>query len=222
MTETPTEKPVALIADGEDHEAEFKAVPQGVRFTHTADEEKVDRGIREANTQADVIRNKWQERLKQEGKTVWVSPFDRGASRQRFETEDECASHMAENHCAQIEQAILENRDPSFYSPQPMVLSPKRRVTDYASADQTKYLEAFHESTAAMNAATKSATKTGQSDQTVAKLILKGDSVTRESIEALSDKMLIEIARRSYFEGKSHISRLATKIMKQRGLPQEW
>jgi len=199
-------------------------------YDHTA-----TRGSKEINEQSDSepvmlagmdkvldnsrrLRQAWQEREKKDGVVRWFSPFDEGATRPTFETEELCRKHMDETAAARIAKAKLEKQPEANYTPQRIFVSPKRTLNDFVLPEHRARMANAMKAAQDVQHLGRLARAEAQQEITAGVVINMIESQAIAMLPRMSDKELKEATRKATFHGKRRLTKAALAECAKRGL----
>jgi hypothetical protein len=171
-----------------------------------------EKGLRKTMVHAEVLAERWQERLKKDGKKVWVNPFEPRNKRTHYPTKAACQKVMNTQFKMQIEQARLTKQPEHTYTPQPQIISPKRRLEDVVPPGQAKIMKAAMEvaKTNVPQRIGKAIPRTTSTDELTANRVLKMvESEAMDRMEELSVRELTRLVDLAEAYGKRQIMKAA-------------
>jgi hypothetical protein len=144
---------------------------------------------------AEVLAERWQERLQKDGKKVWVNPFEPRNKQTHYPSKKACQKAMSTQFKMQIEQARLTKQPEHTYTPQLQVISPKRTLEDVVPPGQAKIMKAAIEvaKTNVPQRIGKGMPRTTSTDELTANRVLK--MVESEALDRMDELSVREMTR---------------------------
>lgn len=162
----------------------------------------------------------WAEKVKKEGKVNWICPLceRHAALKSPFKTRKGCEGHIARSHGAEIDLLQIEKADPSRWSPERHVQSPKRTAADMMDPRQAALYErskqVSEKSAARLREAQKDSSKTLKADT----LINTTTGDARSKISRLDDNELKKLSLMAYSRGRRDLLKACRKACAQRNI----
>ena len=154
---------------------------------------------------ANAIAKRWQDKQKKEGKKMWFNPLSAPHARKLHATKAEAQKEIDRDFKMQAEEKRLTKRPEAEYTPQQMLVPPKRTLADYLPPGYERYGQG---TTAAANEVQKLgrlAVAASGRKLTAGTLVgmLESQAITR--IRELDDSELKQAVHKSQFNGKRRL-----------------
>lgn len=171
-----------------------------------------EKGLQKTLVYAEVLEDRWNERVAREGTVVWVNPFEPRNKQTTYATPEECQAAMDAGYKMQIEAAKLTKEPEHAWTPQKKILSPKRTIEDVVPPAQAKMMKAAMEAAKDNTPSTpaKGGPRTTSVDELTANRVLKmPDHEAVERIGELSARELQRLVHLAEAYGKRKIMKEA-------------
>lgn len=178
----------------------------------------VEDGLARTMEFAGKIRANWEVREARDGKTQWFCPMEPDAKRQYFDTKKECQEYMGKNFTARVEQAKLEKKPKSTYTPQKIRVSPKREMSDYVPPEYAHLAVVSRATRDRIQSLGKMARNLSGNAMTAGVLVGMTESQAIARVKGLDDHELKRTAVLAYNRSRRRLFKTAKAECDRRGI----
>ena len=189
-----------------------------VKNTHFKTEYALQNTVSNTLDLSATVRANWQEKVKRDGKKVWISPFEPRNKAQQFETKAKCAEYMKTAAKAQIQQAKLEKKPKDAYEPRQIIIAPQRTLEDLATPQQAAVMRKHQEAQKKTVDLRLLAMKAAGNELKAAQLVSLPEHTAMQRMHLLSDVELKTAFMLCTSRGRRSLLRQVKSLCESRGI----
>jgi hypothetical protein len=190
-------------------------------FKFNSDSEpKFDEYMENVQEQADYIGEKWQQRIKKEGKLYYTCPICTGAKEKHFGKGGKkiVTDHIKKEHPMRVKELKMKKAPKKLSEPKEGIESPKRTLADAIHPRFRRQIEAQLAMQETLRPLREKAHQISTHGNVLTKLATMTESLAIQQVKGLHDKDLIGLVSLASNRGKRLLSRAARKECAQRGI----
>src|ERR1035437_2261581 len=117
---------------GTDREFDLGAPNQHAEIKETSESEPaLIKHVETVSSHADMLRKNWEDRVAREGTKAWINPLAPREQQIKHPTKSDCQKEINTKFKVQLAQAKLTKLPKDKYTPQQVIVEPKRTLADY-------------------------------------------------------------------------------------------
>ena len=167
---------------------------------------------------ADMLHKNWQDRVAKEGTKAWINPLAPREQRIKHPTKKACQDEITKKYQMQVKQAKLTNQPKSKYTPQEIVVEPKRTLEDFMGPKAAAMTRAAEAVAGTVQNLGNLAHQLSGRQLTSGALMGMVESAAVGRVNELSDDELKACVNRATFGGKLKLAKAAKAACATRGV----
>jgi len=181
-------------------------------------EPALEQHVATVSSHAAELEKHWRERVAREGKKVWINPLAPKDQQVHHPTKASAQKEIDTQYQMQVEQAKLTKMPKGKYTPQPILLEPKRTLEDFMGPKAAAMTRAAKEIAANVQNLGSLARQLSGRALTASQLSVMVEATAVARVGELSDEELKNCVHRANFGGKLKLAKAAKAECKRRNV----
>ena len=168
---------------------------------------------------AEMLAKNYQERVAREGEHVWINPLAPKDKQIHHKSKKACQTEIDTKYKMQAQQAKLTKQPKEKYTPQEIIIEPKRTLEDFMGPKAASMMRAAKEIAGSVQNLGSLAHQLSGRELTAGQLMAMQEVTAIARLGDLSDAQLKDCLHKATFGGKTKLAKAARRACATRGIP---